>query len=168
MVLRDSELPAAIATAFQHDDEVIIEENIEGAEVGCAVLGNDDLIVGEVDEIELQGGFFDFNEKYKRETAVIHVPARIPEEKFEEIKNTAKIIYRALGCSGFARVDMFLTPAGEIVFSEVNTIPGLTSQSRYPTMLGAIGMTMEQTVNTIIGMAIDHIGDDEIELAVGA
>ena len=146
-VLEEGALLAAVKLAFEYDDEIIIEENIPGFEIGCAVFGNDNLVVGVVDEIELAGGFLDYKEKYFRETAVIHVPGRIPEEKAEEAKGTAKAIYRALGCSGFARVDMFLTPSGKIVFNEVNTIPGLTVCSRYPNMLKAAGMTFEQAVN---------------------
>lgn len=153
-VLNSKELPAAVKLAFEHDDKVIIEESIPGFEVGCAILGNDNLIVGELDEIELADGFFNYKEKYTLETSSIHVPARIPEQKSREIKNTAKIIYKALGCTGFARVDMFLTPAGEIIFNEVNTIPGFTTHSRYPNMLGAVGMTFEQVINTAIGLAV--------------
>ncbi|HCG34915.1 MAG TPA: D-alanine--(R)-lactate ligase, partial [Clostridiales bacterium] len=73
-----------------------------------AVMGNNELTVGEVDEIELSDGYFDFTEKYTLKTSAIHVPARISKEKAEEIKQTAKKIYQALGCRGFARVDMFL------------------------------------------------------------
>jgi D-alanine---D-serine ligase len=134
-VVDRQDLPAAIKLAFVYDDEAIIEEAITGFEVGCAVMGIDVLTVGEVDEIELSDGFFDFAEKYTLKTSSIHVPARISKEKAEEIKNTAGVIYRALGCRGFARVDMFLRADGEIVFNEVNTIPGFTSHSRYPNMM---------------------------------
>lgn len=154
-VLNGNELPAAVKLAFEHDDRVIIEENIPGFEVGCSVLGNDKLIVGELGEIELKSGFFDYKEKYTPETYSYHVPARIPARKTEEIKDTAKTIYRALGCTGFARVDMFLTPSDEIVFNEVNTIPGFTAHSHYPHMLKATGMTFEQIIDTAIGLAVD-------------
>ncbi|MEA4846783.1 MAG: D-alanine--D-serine ligase VanG [Clostridiaceae bacterium] len=153
-VLNRDELPAAVKLAFGHDDRVIIEENISGFEVSCAVLGNDKLIVGELGEIELADGFFDYKEKYTPETYSFHVPARISAQKAEEIKDTARRIYRALGCTGFARVDMFLTPSGEIIFNEVNTIPGFTTHSHYPHMLEAAGMTFEQVINTAIGLAV--------------
>jgi D-alanine---D-serine ligase len=153
-VLKRDELPAAVKLAYEYDDKVIIEENIPGFEVGCAVLGNDKLILGELGEIELAGGFFDYKEKYTPETYSYHVPARISPQKTEEIKNTAKRIYRALGCTGFARVDMFLTPSGEVVFNEVNTIPGFTDHSHYPHMLKAVGMTFEQIINTAIEQAV--------------
>lgn len=144
------ELLPAVSLAFQYDNQVILEENIEGFEVGCAVLGTDDLTVGEVDEIQLSGGFFDFTEKYTLKTSAIHVPARVSPEKSAEIKETAKHIYRILGCSGFARVDMFLTPSGEIVFNEVNTIPGFTSHSRYPGMMNAAGYTFTEVLTKIL------------------
>lgn len=148
------ELPAAIEEAFLHDDRVLLEEAIPGFEVGCAVLGNEELTIGEVDEIELSQGFFDYTEKYTLKTSGIHVPARIGEKKAEEIKRTALKLYKALHCSYFARVDMFLTPSGEIYFNEVNTIPGFTSHSRYPNMLKAVGISFDMLVNRLIEMAV--------------
>lgn len=84
----------------------------------------------------------------------MHVPARISREKSEQIKNTAKIIYRALGCSGFARVDVFCTPQGKIVFNEVNTIPGFTSHSRFPNMMKAAGVSFEEVIARAIEQAV--------------
>jgi len=155
-VTQEKELLVAIGRAFEYDNEVIMEENIEGFEVGCAVLGNEELITGEIDEIELSEGFFDFTEKYNLITSKIHVPARISRQKADEIKTTAKTIYKALGCRGFARVDMFLKPSGEIVFNEVNTIPGFTSHSRYPNMMKAVGLNFTEVITTIINLAVDN------------
>lgn len=146
----------ALALAFQYDSEVLVEEAIDGFEVGCAVLGNRELLTGEVDEIELSGGFFDFTEKYTLKTSAIHVPARIRPEQAQAIKQTAKRIYRALGCSGFARVDCFLTPEGGIVFNEANTIPGFTEHSRYPGMMQAAGYSFRDVLDRIIGLALEE------------
>ncbi len=146
------ELDAAIRLAFQNDSEVIAEESVDGFEVGCAVLGIDDLTVGRVDEIELSGGFFDYTEKYTLKTSKIYMPARVNAETERRIQQTAKTIYRALGCSGFARVDMFLTPDGEIVFNEVNTIPGFTTHSRYPDMMKGIGLSFPQMLDKLLGL----------------
>jgi D-alanine---D-serine ligase len=146
-------IAAATLEAFKHDSKVIIEEAVDGFEVGCAVLGNETLKLGEVDEIELSHGFFDYEEKYTLKTSKIHMPARISAETADRVRRTAATIYCVLGCRGFARVDMFLTPDGEIVFNEVNTIPGFTAHSRYPNMLGGIGMTFPQIVDEIIGLA---------------
>lgn len=151
-VCHPEDLQAAVTLAFEHDDTVIIEENVEGFEVGCAVMGMDDLTVGRVDEIELTQGFFDFTEKYTLKTSKIHMPARIDRMCEERIQETAKLIYRTLGCSGFARVDMFLRPDGEIVFNEVNTIPGFTSHSRYPNMMKGIDLSFPEMLDALIGL----------------
>ena len=151
-VTERNQLPAALKLAFSYDNKVIIEECISGFEVGCAVLENDGLMVGEVDEIELEKGFFDFTEKYTLKTSSIHVPARISAEKAAKIKETAKLIYKTLDCRGFARVDMFLDDTGRIVFNEVNTIPGFTTHSRFPNMMKAAGISLEQ----VISMAVDR------------
>lgn len=148
------ELPAAISAAFAYDDHVIVEENITGFEVGCAVMGTDILTVGEVDEIELTDGFFDFTEKYTLKTSAIHVPARIDPATAVQIKQTAQTIYRALDCCGFARVDMFLSDSNKIVFNEVNTIPGFTTHSRFPNMLKAVGISFEQVISTVIEQVV--------------
>lgn len=153
-VSQEQDLLPAIRDAFRYDSRVILEEMIEGFEVGCAVLGTDQPVIGEVDEIELSKGFFDYTEKYTLKTSKIHVPARITVEKAEEIKNTALTIYNALGCTHFARVDMFLTPTGEIYFNEVNTIPGFTSHSRYPNMLKAAGLSFEEIVDALLEMGV--------------
>lgn len=153
-VVERGQLPAALELAFAYDDHVILEEAVPGFEVGCAVLGSEALTVGEPDEIELAGGFFNFTEKYTLKTSSIHVPARVPMEQREQIKANAKRIYRALGCQGFARVDQFLTPEGKLIFNEVNTIPGFTAHSRYPNMMKAAGMSFEQVISALIELAV--------------
>ena len=82
------------------------------------------------------------------------MPARIDSATENRIRETAALIYRALGCSGFARVDMFLTPSSEIVFNEVNTIPGFTSHSRYPNMMKGIGLSFAEMLDRLIGLYI--------------
>lgn len=154
-VKKEEELNEAIHNAFEYDDEVIIEEFIDGFEVGCAILGNRELLVGEVDEIELSDGFFDYTEKYTLQSSYIHVPARIDEETTYKVKEAARRIYRALSCSGFARVDMFLTSKMEIVFNEVNTIPGFTEHSRYPGMMKAAGISFQEVLTRIIEQAVE-------------
>lgn len=152
-VTKEDELQEAIEKAFCHDAQVIIEEGIDGFEVGCAVMGNDTLTIGRVDEIELSQGFFDYEEKYTLKTSAIHMPARIRPSEEEEIRKCAGKIYRLLGCRGFTRVDMFFTKDREIVFNEINTIPGFTSHSRFPNMMKGIGLDFEKVVNEIIRLA---------------
>ena len=148
------ELKDAVQKAFAFDSAVIAEEAVAGFEVGCAVMGTEKLLVGEVDEIELSEGFFDYTEKYTLKTSAIHVPARVSREKAEEIRRTAAKIYRILGCQGFARVDMFLTPEGRIVFNEVNTIPGFTAHSRFPSMMAAAGVPFREVISQVIETAV--------------
>lgn len=144
----------AINKAFLYDEEVIIEENVEGIEVGCAIFGNEELVLGEVDEIELSNGFFDYTEKYTLKTSKIHVPARIDKTTSNMIKEVAKRIYKILKCKDFARVDMFLTPNGEVYFNEINTIPGFTIHSRYPTMMKKVGIEFSDLVNRLIELEV--------------
>ena len=80
------------------------------------------------------------------------MPARIDPDTETRIQNAAKIIYRALGCSGFARVDLFLTPDGRIVFNEVNSIPGLTAMSRFPTMMKGAGLSFGELLDMLTGL----------------
>ena len=147
-------LDAAVDAAFRYDSAVIVEEAVPGFEVGCAVLGTDELTVGRADEIELSGGFFDYEEKYTLKTSRIHMPARVDAETERRIQEAAKTVYRALGCSGFARVDLFLTPSGELVFNEVNTIPGLTAHSRYPNMMKGIGLSFSEMIGRLLGLYV--------------
>ena len=150
----ENEIEGAIKEALKYDTEIIIEENIEGIEIGCAILGNEELTVGEIDEIELSKGFFNYTEKYTLKTSKIHVPARIEKSISDEAKETAKKIYKILKCKDFARVDMFLTPKGEIYFNEINTIPGFTSHSRYPSMMKQVGINFEQLLDKLIELEI--------------
>ncbi|MCL2152194.1 MAG: D-alanine--D-serine ligase VanG [Oscillospiraceae bacterium] len=145
-----ADLAEAVKFALTFDDAFIIEENVQGFEVGCAVVGNDDLITGRIDEIELSGGFFNYEEKYTLKTSKIHMPARIDGDTERRLREAAMTIYRTLGCRGYARVDMFLTPEREIVFNEVNTIPGFTDHSRFPNMMKGIGVQYPELVDMLI------------------
>ena len=155
-VTEEAGLDAAIELAFSYDSRIIVEEEICGFEVGCAVLGTESLTVGRVDEIELSGGFFDYTEKYTLQSSKIHMPARISPEEEKRVQEAAVTIYRALGCSGFARVDMFYTEKGEIVFNEVNTIPGMTSHSRYPNMMKGVGLSFAQMLERLLSCYIGN------------
>jgi len=149
-----SELFEAVRFAFTFDDAVIIEENIEGFEAGCAVVGDLDPVTGRIDEIELSQGFFTYEEKYTLKTSKIHMPARVDGETERRLQEAAKLIYRTLGCRGYARVDMFLTNDNDIVFNETNTIPGFTSHSRFPNMMKGIGVEYPQLVDMLIELAL--------------
>lgn len=149
------EFEKGIMEAFEYDKKAIIEATIEGFEIGCAVVGNDELIIGEVDEIDTKNDFFDYVEKYSQSNSKIHCPARISDELRKEAKSMAERIYIALRCSGMARVDMFLTPENVIYLNEVNTIPGLTDVSRYPSMLKKIGIEYKDLIVKLVDLAME-------------
>jgi len=148
------DIPAAVKEAFIYDNAVIIEENINGKEVGCSVIGNHELKTGRVNEIEVSGGFFNYKEKYTLETSKIHTPARIDAESEKRLQEAGKKIFKALGCRGYARIDLFLKENGEIVFSEANTIPGFTAHSQLPRMMKAAGIDYPELVDILLDLAL--------------
>lgn len=155
------ELDAAVAAAQQYDSKVLIEQAIIGTEVGCAVLGNrSELIVGEVDQISLLHGIFRIHQEARpelgSENAVITVPAEVPADTRERIRDTARSIYTALGCEGLARVDMFLQDDGCVVLNEVNTLPGFTTYSRYPRMMSAAGIRLSEVIDRCLSLAMER------------
>lgn len=158
-VSRKEELLSAVEAARQYDSKVLIEEAVVGSEVGCAILGNDlDLIAGEVDRISLSHGFFRIHQESAPETgsenATFIVPADISAESRALVQETAKAVYRALGCRGLARVDLFLMEDGTVVLNEVNTLPGLTSYSRYPRMMAAAGLPLAEVIDQVVSLAL--------------
>ncbi|MEV7046362.1 D-alanine--(R)-lactate ligase [Amycolatopsis sp. NPDC051061] len=157
-VSHEEELPGALETARQYDSKVLIEEAVAGREIGCSVLGNDDLLVGELDRVALSHGFFrihqESNPESGSENSMFIVPADIPAEARSLVQETAKAVYRALGCRGLARVDLFLTDDGTVVLNEVNTLPGLTSYSRYPRMMAAAGLPLGDVLDRLVSLAL--------------
>ncbi|BCJ34079.1 putative D-alanine--D-lactate ligase [Actinocatenispora thailandica] len=154
-----AELPGAVAAAREFDSKVLVEQAVAGTEVGCAILGNDtDLVAGEVDQITLSHGFFKIHQENAPETgsenSTVTVPANISPQTRMLVRQTAKAIYRALGCRGLARVDMFLTDDGTVVLNEVNTFPGTTSYSRYPRMMAAAGLPLTEVIDRIAALAL--------------
>ena len=152
-------LAPAVEAARQYDSKVLIEAAVDGSEVGCAVLGSDsDLLTGEVDRISLSHGFFRIHQEDEpergSENSTPIVPADIAPEARALVQQTAKTLYRALGCSGLARVDLFLTPDGTVVLNEVNTLPGLTSYSRYPRMMAAAGLPLAEVLDRLVASAL--------------
>ena len=154
------ELAAAIETARRYDPKVLVEGAVVGSEVGCAVLGSPaEPTVGEIDRIALSSGFFRIHQEdapeQGSENSTPIVPADIPPEDRDRVRETAVAIYRALGCSGIARVDMFLMPDGEVVLNEVNTMPGMTAYSRYPRMMAAAGLPLSEVLDRLVTSALE-------------
>ncbi len=158
-VTAESELAGALAEARQYDSKILIEEAVAGREVGCAVLGQgSDLVTGEVDRVALSHGFFRIHQEDSPETgsenSTFVVPADITDEERQQVQESATRIYRVLGCSGIARVDLFLTDDGRVVLNEVNTLPGLTSYSRYPRMMAAAGIPLSDVIDRLVAMTL--------------
>ncbi|MEU4806294.1 D-alanine--(R)-lactate ligase [Actinosynnema sp. NPDC023587] len=154
-VSRREELPSAVDLARQYDSKVVVERAVVGSEVGCAVLGDgEESTTGEVDRIALSHGFFKIHQEDAPESgsenSTAIVPADLPARTRALVQDTAKAVYRALGCRGLSRVDMFLTEDGNVVLNEVNTLPGLTSYSRYPRMMAAAGLPLTDVIDRLV------------------
>ncbi|NUR61503.1 MAG: D-alanine--(R)-lactate ligase [Catenulispora sp.] len=158
-VTTKEELPGALTAARQYDSKVLIEEAVVASEIGCAVLGDGtELIVGEVDRVALSHGFFRIHQESSPETgsenSTFIVPADIPAKARSLVQETAKLVYRTLGCRGLSRVDLFLKEDGSVVLNEVNTLPGLTSYSRYPRMMAAAGLPLSEVIDRLVALTM--------------
>lgn len=151
------EFEPALQDAFHFDGrgKALVEQCIDGFEIGCAVMGNEDVFAGSVDEIQLAGDFFDFDGKYAMNGAAIYCPARLPEADFQKARKLAMKAYKAMDCTGFTRVDMFYQPDGTILVNELNTIPGMTATSRYPTMMAKAGIPFDQLLDKLVDLALE-------------
>lgn len=150
------ELPAALDLASTYKGRLIIEQGIVGREIKVAVLGNKAPQFGDICEISIGGEVFnDYTTKYSGTGSHKKIPADIPADLVETILRDAALIYAELGCSGFARVDFFLTDGGQVVFNEINTIPGFSHKSIYPLMFQSKGVSYNQLVDKLIDCAFE-------------
>lgn len=148
---------AAMEIAFREDSKVVAEENIDGREVECAVLGNEKPIASVIGEIVPCNEFYDYEAKYIDGDSVLCIPATIPEETSDKIRKLAVKAYKALGCSGLSRVDFFVRHAdGEVVFNEINTLPGFTSISMYAKLFEEYGIPYGELCDRLINLALER------------
>ena len=152
------ELRQAMAVAFKEDKKAVLEEFIDGFEVECAVLGNNEPIAGEVGQIIAAAEFYDFDAKYNNPQSETVIPARIDESKREEVKAQALKAYKALGCEGMSRCDFFVTNDGRVLLNEINTIPGQTAISMYPKLMEAVGISYQSLIDRLIDLALERGG----------
>lgn len=153
------ELKVGIDKALKEDKKVVLEEFIEGFEVECAVLGNDEPIAAEVGQVVAAAEFYDFDAKYNNPESELHIPALISPEKREEVKEAALRAYKALGCEGMSRCDFFVTKKDQrVLMNEINTIPGQTSISMYPKLFEAVGVPYAELIDRLIDLAIQRGG----------
>ncbi|HHV28454.1 D-alanine--D-alanine ligase [Acetivibrio mesophilus] len=159
-----NELKEALIYAAKYDRKVLIEEFINGREVECAVLGNDDPIASTVGEIIPGNEFYDYKAKYIDNSSKIKIPADLPEETIEEIRDYAVKAFKALDCAGLSRVDFFVhKETGRVYINEINTMPGFTSISMYPMLWEASGIPYSELIERLIELAIERYKDNSRE-----
>jgi D-alanine-D-alanine ligase len=149
------DVPEALVSAFSYDDRVLLERFVDGRELAVSVLGDEPLPVVEV--IPRAGDSYDFEARYEIGRTSFVCPAELSSEESAAVVGAALGAYRALGCSGFSRVDLILGADGPQVL-EVNAIPGLTDTSLLPQAAEAAGMSFEQLVEKILDLALAPAG----------
>ena len=150
------ELREALRVAARYDSKVLVEEFIDGHEVEVAVMGNDSPMASVVGEILAGAEFYDYDAKYNSAASETVVPAEISESASRRLREAAVTVYQALGCRGMSRVDFFLTYEGdEVVFNEINTLPGFTSISMYPKLFEATGVPYGSLLDELIRLAVE-------------
>ena len=147
-------LVRALSHAVQFDSKILVEEFIHGREVEVAVMGNESPVASVCGEIDSGADFYDYDAKYVTDTSVAYIPARIPAEVEEFVREQAVKIYSAIGCQGLSRVDFFVTyEDNRVVFNEINTLPGFTSISMYPKLFAASGIPYSQIIDNLLKLA---------------
>ena len=147
-------LDKALTAAAKYDEKILVEEFIHGREIEVAVMGNDNPVASICGEIDSGADFYDYDAKYITDTSRAYIPARIPEDVQETIREYAVKVYSAIGCQGLSRVDFFATYAdNRVVFNEINTLPGFTSISMYPKLFAASGIQYSQLIDLLLQLA---------------
>lgn len=149
-------LCAGLEEAFRWDGKALVEEYIDGREIEVAVLGNQQPVASVAGEIAPTQDFYTFDAKYHDETSQLFIPARIPDEAMERVREYAVRIFAALGCRGLSRVDFFCTYRdNEIIFNGINTIPGFTSISMYPKLFDHAGISFTDLISRLVDLAME-------------
>jgi D-alanine-D-alanine ligase len=148
------DLGEAMRAAFEMDRKVLVEESIAGREVDCGVLGNDDPQASPVGEVVTSSDFYDYSAKYLDDSARIIAPAELPADTSAAVRENAVRAFRALDCSGFARVDFLLPAEGAPVVNEINTLPGFRPVSMFPRLWALAGITYRELITRIVDLAM--------------
>ena len=146
------ELSRAFDVAFAEDGKVVCEACVTGREIECAVLGNDEPVASALGEIRPCHEFYDFQAKYEDDSELL-IPAPLPRDVTEKVQRAALKVYRTLDCRGLSRVDFFVTADGEVLFNEINTIPGFTSISMYPKLFAEVGVPYPELIRRLLTLA---------------
>ena len=148
------ELKEAIEHAGLFDNKILIEQGIDGKEIECAVLGNEEVIASGVGEIKSAEEFYTYNAKYKNQESKTKIPAEISEEKAEEVRKAAIKAFKAIDGKGLSRVDFFVeNGTGKIYINEINTLPGFTNISMYPKLFEEKGLKYSELLDRLIELA---------------
>jgi D-alanine-D-alanine ligase len=151
------DLKRAVDNAFSYDRRVLVEKGLNAREIEIAVLGGFDPIVSMPGEVLVAGEFYDFADKYVDGKSRTQVPADLPNDTAQKIREMAKRAFNALDGYGLARVDFFLErDTGHIFLNEINTIPGFTSISMFPKLIEAAGITYSDQLTMLIELAMDR------------
>ncbi len=146
-------LKKAVSEAARHDDKIVAEQGLAKArEIEVAVLGNDQLTISEPGELVLEGAFYDFEEKYKKNRTQVAIPADLDGDTKEEIRTLTEKAYRLCDCKGFARVDFFVAD-NRVYLNEINTLPGFTDISMFPMLMKSAGIGYKNLITKIIKLA---------------
>jgi D-alanine-D-alanine ligase len=151
----------AVEDASRFDRKILIEEFIDGREIECSVLGNEEPIASVVGEIVPQHEFYSYEAKYLDEHgALLQVPAELPKEVSDEVRALAVRTFKVMECEGLGRVDFFLKRDGRIVVNEINTMPGFTRISMYPRLWEATGISYDKLIDRLIQLAIKRFEEE--------
>ena len=150
------QLQQALEEAYQYDTRVVIEQGIEAREVEVAILGNEDVRTTSVGEIVKDVAFYDYNSKYIDNKIEMQIPAQIPDEIQEKAQEYAKTAYTMLGGSGLSRCDFFLTSENELFLNELNTMPGFTQFSMYPSLWEETGLKYGDLIEELIQLGMNR------------
>lgn len=153
-----NELSAALDNAFKFDRKVLVEENIDGHEVECAVLGNEDPKAAEVGEIVPTVEFYDYDAKYNDDSTELHIPADIDEDVKNKIREYSVRAFKAMDGMGLSRVDFFVRyKDNSIVLNEINTMPGFTNISMYPKLWDKAGIGYSELLDRLIELGLKRV-----------
>ena len=156
-VKNDAALSAAVEHALRFDEKVLVERGVDAREIEVAVLGNEKPEASVPGEILAGSEFYDYADKYVDDKSSLVIPAKLAKDKFEEFRRLAVAAFRAVGASGYARVDFFLERGtNRLYLNEINTIPGFTAISMYPKLWEATELKYPRLIERLITLGIER------------
>jgi D-alanine-D-alanine ligase len=163
-IKNENDFIAAINVGFKYCNKILAEEYILGREVECSIVGNYDLYASKIGEVisNPKYGYYSYDAKYRdQDGAILKVPVNLPKHLEKEIQMLAIKIFKLLECFGMARIDFFLTNDEKIFVNEINTIPGFTIESMYPSLCVASGINYTNLIDKLIMLAIEKFENEK-------